>query len=144
VAAPAASATGPTTAGQRLDRALDGGWTDQIDDAADTPIFRSVRSAWLSGGGPTPPWVNSEVEAGWERADRVAAAETVRTAAGLPQRRPGAHLVPGGVSKSTGSVARDPEAVRDRLAAYAAGVSAGRRVATGGTEHHDPTEAGSS
>ena len=108
------------------------------------PIYRSVRSAWLSGDGPAPPWVNSEVEAGWEQADRVAAAETVRTAAGLPQRRPGAHLVPGGVTKPTGTIARDPEAVRARLAAYAAGVSAGRRVAADGTEHPDPTEAGSS
>jgi len=45
--------------------------------------------------------------------------------------------VPGGVSKPTGPVARDPEAVRARLAAHAAGVSRGRS-AVPSTDHPHP------
>jgi hypothetical protein len=82
------------------------------------------------------------VEAGWQRADVVAADATTRNEVGLPQRRPGARLVPGGVTKPADSIARDPEAIRARLTAHAAGVLRGRRVATT-TDEHDQTEAGS-
>jgi signal transduction histidine kinase len=104
--------------------------TDEDDDV-DSPIFRSMRSAWLSSGGADQPWTSSEVEAGWEVAEKAVEAATPEalTPSGLPLRRPGAQLVPGGVTKHGASVARDPEAIRARLAAHAAGVSRGRRTA---------------
>jgi signal transduction histidine kinase len=109
------------------------------DDAeGDTPIFRLMRSAWLSSGGTAQPWTSSEVEAGWEQAERVsvAAAAPALTPSGLPLRRPGASLVPGGVTKPTSPVARDPEAVRARLAAHAAGVSRGRNAVPSTDDPH--------
>ncbi len=109
------------------------------DDAeGDTPIFRLMRSAWLSSGGAAQPWTSSEVEAGWEQAERVSVAPAAPavTASGLPLRRPGASLVPGGVSKPTNHVARDPEAVRARLAAHAAGVSRGRNAVPSTDDPH--------
>ena len=113
---------------------------DNDDD--DTPIFRLMRSAWLSSGGAAQPWTSSEVEAGWEVADRVTAppAEPARTASGLPMRRPGAALVPGGVTKPAARVERDPEAVRARLAAHAAGVSRGRNAVPRTDRHHPEAE----
>jgi signal transduction histidine kinase len=118
------------------------------EDDSDGPIFRSLRSAWLSVGGEAQPWTTSEVEAGWEVAERAVRAPVAqeRTSSGLPVRRPGAHLVPGGVTKQTHKVARDPEAIKSRLAAHAAGVSRGRHAAattpTGRTTaYHPHTEA---
>jgi hypothetical protein len=118
------------------------------EDDSDGPIFRSLRSAWLSVGGEAQPWSTSEVEAGWEVAERAVRAPAVqeRTSSGLPVRRPGAHLVPGGVTKQAHKVARDPEAIKSRLAAHAAGVSRGRHAAattpTGRTTaYHPHTEA---
>jgi hypothetical protein len=117
------------------------------DDDFDSPIFRSMRSAWLSSGGQAQPWTTSEVEAGWEVAEKAVEAATPEalTPSGLPMRRPGAQLVPGGVTKHGTSVARDPEAIRARLAAHAAGVSRGRRTAaepaTSLTPDHPHTEA---
>jgi signal transduction histidine kinase len=98
---------------------------------ADTPIFKALRSAWLSADATEDAWRSSEVEAGWDRADRVAASltEAPVNEAGLPTRRPGTRLVPGGVAKPATARARDPEAIRARLAAHAAGVSRGRDAA---------------
>jgi hypothetical protein len=111
-------------------------------DDFDTPIFRAMRSAWLSSGGEGQPWRTSEVEEGWQLAERAVDAPPAELAdSGLPQRRPGAALVPGGVTKQTGSIARDPEAIRARLAAHAAGVSRGRRAATTPPTDHPRTEA---
>ncbi|WP_426242134.1 sensor histidine kinase [Nocardioides sp. LHG3406-4] len=109
----------------------------------DTPIFRSMRSAWLSAGGSDQTWSSSEVEAGWERADVVAEAstESALTPGGLPVRRPGSQLVPGGVTRPAGTTARDPEAVRARLTAHAAGVSRGRLAAATAPDP-EQTEAG--
>ena len=122
--------------------ALDGEWSYTGGDDFDTPIFRAMRSNWLTADGPAQPWVSSEVEAGWQRADRVAAAEPTRNETGLPQRNPGARLVPGGVTQQTTTAARDPEAIRARLAAHAAGVSRGRHAAA--ATHDEHTEAGPS
>jgi hypothetical protein len=44
-------------------------------------------------------------------------------------RRPGNRLVPGGVTPAPAAVNRDPDAIRARLAAHAAGVSRGRTAA---------------
>lgn len=149
--AAAADAPAPEPAAKPLDplvapRDVLGEATDEDDDF-DSPIFRSMRSAWLSSGGEAQPWTTSEVEAGWEVAEKAVEASTPEqlTPSGLPLRRPGAQLVPGGVTKHGVSIARDPEAIRARLAAHAAGVSRGRRSAatpaTGTTPDHPHTEA---
>ncbi len=96
----------------------------------ETPIFRSLRSNWLTADTGERPWADSEVDAGWDAADRVEATPPTRhTEAGLPMRRPGNRLIPGGISAPTTHTVRDPEAIRARLAAHAAGVSRGRRTA---------------
>ena len=126
---PAQKSTPPTLS---ANGALDGDWSDPGDDGFDTPIFRSLRSAWLSSGDDTQPWHTSEIEAGWEMADQVAAtpAEPEVSESGLPVRRPGSRLVPGGVTTAPTATVRDPEAIRARLAAHASGVSRGRAAAT--------------
>jgi signal transduction histidine kinase len=113
------------------------------DTESDTPIFKALRSAWLNANGGEEPWRSSEVEAGWDRAERVAVSltEAPVSAAGLPMRRPGTRLVPGGVTKQSTVTARDPEAIRARLTAHAAGVSRGRSAAAA-TPDQPPTEAG--
>ena len=85
------------------------------------------------------------LQAGWDRADSVATAsvaEPVVTSGGLPVRRPGNRLVPGGVTKAASSTTRDPEAIRARLQAHAAGVSRGRTAAATTTTEPQQTEAG--
>jgi hypothetical protein len=101
-------------------------------DEDETPIFRSLRSNWLSTDSGERPWANSEVDAGWDAADRVEATPpTRRTETGLPMRRPGNRLIPGGLSTPAPvQTVRDPEAIRARLAAHAAGVSRGRNAAS--------------
>ena len=126
--------------------ALDGEWSDPGADAFDPPIFRALRSAWLSSGADAQPWRTSEIEAGWLRADTVAATEEQHAVSesGLPVRRPGSRLVPGGVAVTATAAVRDPEAIRARLTAHAAGVSRGR-AATAAPAAPDPSakEAGS-
>jgi hypothetical protein len=101
----------------------------------ETPIFRTLRSRWLSSAGDAT-WTKSEIEAGWEAAEEIAEkAPTQVSQAGLPMRRPGNRLVPGGVAPAPVNVARDPEAIRARLAAHAAGVSRGRTAAVDEHEH---------
>ena len=101
-------------------------------DEDETPIFRSLRSNWLSSDTGERPWADSEVDAGWDAADRVEATPpTRRTETGLPMRRPGNRLIPGGLSAPAPvQTVRDPEAIRARLAAHAAGVSRGRNAAS--------------
>jgi hypothetical protein len=99
----------------------------------DGPIFQNLRSNWFTAGGEEGTWTTSEIEAGWEAAEQVAEAPTLQLSeSGLPMRRPGKRLVPGGVTPAVAnaaSVNRDPEAIRARLAAHAAGVSRGRTAA---------------
>ncbi|HEY0772581.1 MAG TPA: ATP-binding protein, partial [Nocardioidaceae bacterium] len=141
----AAPAPEPTAAPLAATGALDGEWTDPGGDGFDTPIFRSLRSAWLSPADEAQPWRTSEIEEGWEMADQVAEtpAEPEVSESGLPLRRPGTRLVPGGVTTTSTATVRDPEAIRARLAAHASGVSRGRRAAA--TVAPDPSlkEAGS-
>ena len=107
------------------------GRTPASMDEDETPIFRSLRSNWLSSDSGERPWANSEVDAGWDAADRVEATPPTRqTETGLPVRRPGNRLIPGGLSTPAPvQTVRDPEAIRARLAAHAAGVSRGRNAA---------------
>jgi hypothetical protein len=108
----------------------------------ETPIFRSLRSNWLTADTGERPWADTEVDAGWDAADRVEATPpTRRPEAGLPMRRPGNRLIPGGLSTPEPShTVRDPDAIRARLAAHAAGVSRGRRSASAAETMtaHDP------
>jgi signal transduction histidine kinase len=102
------------------------------DDRADSPIFGQLQSNWLSAEDGQPhEWSANEVDRGWNAADRAESDQTEETTrTGLPVRRPGGRLVPGGVSTEPTQVVRDPEAIRNRLAAHAAGVSRGRAAAT--------------
>ena len=111
-------------------------------DEDETPIFRSLRSNWLSSDTGERPWADTEVDAGWDAAGRVEATPpTRRTETGLPMRRPGNRLIPGGISAPAPvQTVRDPEAIRARLAAHAAGVSRGRNAAVSSpsTQEADP------
>jgi hypothetical protein len=79
------------------------------------------------------------VDQGWEAAEQVAEATPLQVSeTGLPMRRPGSRIVPGGVKPAAASIVRDPEAIRSRLAAHAAGVNRGRKVAGGPDLHPDP------
>lgn len=135
----------PAPAPLAANGALDGDWMDPGADGFDTPIFRSLRSAWLSSGDDAQPWRSSEIEAGWEVAEQVAEtpAEPKVSQSGLPVRRPGTRLVPGGVTTTPTATVRDPEAIRARLAAHASGVSRGRAATATATPDHSQTEAGS-
>ena len=65
----------------------------------ETPIFRAMRSNWFTAGAAEDTWTTSEIEAGWEAAEQVAEAPALQLSeSGLPMRRPGKRLVPGGVS----------------------------------------------
>lgn len=93
----------------------------------ESPIAGATKSSWLSSDEHDHTWTSTEVEAGWQRADTVAETHNELTSdAGLPIRRPGARLVPGGVSKPVGAGARDPEAIRARLSAHKEGVRRSR------------------
>jgi signal transduction histidine kinase len=109
--------------------------SDQVPDAGplNTPIFGDLRSNWLNDDEKIDTsWADNEVDRGWTAADRADSADADaegHTRTGLPVRRPGGRLVPGGVSNEPTVVARDPDAIRNRLAAHAAGVSRGRAAA---------------
>jgi hypothetical protein len=95
----------------------------------DGSIFASMKSNWFNSDGAEQPWDGHEVDTGWEAAERVAEATPLQISeSGLPVRRPGARIVPGGVQQPAATLVRDPEAIRARLAAHAAGVNRGRRV----------------
>ena len=136
-------APAPVSAPAATADALDGPTDTEDWGDYDTPIFKAMQSAWLSSNGGDQPWSSSEVEAGWDRADEVAEtpSEPQVTPTGLPVRRPGTLLVPGGVTKPSTVAARDPEAIRKRLAAHAQGVSRGRSAASN-SPHPQHTEAG--
>ena len=109
--------------------------SDQVPDAGplNTPIFGDLRSNWLNDDEKIDSsWADNEVDRGWTAAGRADSADANaegHTRTGLPVRRPGGRLVPGGVSNEPTVVARDPDAIRNRLAAHAAGVSRGRAAA---------------
>jgi len=106
----------------------------------ESPIFATLQSNWFSSSTErTQGWSSAEIETGWEAAHRATETPASTVAAGgLPVRRPGQRLVPGGVTATAAPVARDPEAIRARLAAHAAGVSRGRSTLS--TESTDPSQ----
>ncbi len=111
--------------------ALEGDFVDDAEQSDDSTIFGQLRSNWLNDDEEeAEQWSANEVDRGWdeaERAESTDAESTTRT--GLPVRRPGGRLLPGGVSQEPAKVVRDPESIRNRLAAHAAGVSRGRAAA---------------
>lgn len=106
----------------------------------ESPIFATLQSNWFSSStSARQGWASTEVEAGWEAAHRVTEApDNAVGAGGLPVRRPGQRLVPGGVTAAAPPVVRDPEAIRARLSAHAAGVSRARTTLS--TEPADPSQ----
>ena len=67
--------------------------------AEDGSIFAAMKSNWFNTEGAEQPWSGNEVDSGWETADRVAEATPLQVSEkGLPMRRPGSRIVPGGVS----------------------------------------------
>ena len=70
------------------------------DDGEASPIFGQLRSNWLNEETETS-WSDTEVDRGWSAAEKAEKAETGpeadTTRSGLPVRRPGGRLVPGGV-----------------------------------------------
>jgi hypothetical protein len=120
--------------------ALEGDFVADGARSDDSPIFGQLRSNWLSDDGEEQEetWSANEVDRGWdaaELAESTDAESTTRT--GLPVRRPGGRLLPGGVSSEPAKVVRDPESIRNRLAAHAAGVSRGRAAAAAEPDTHD-------
>ncbi|MEU6559001.1 ATP-binding protein [Nocardia nova] len=94
-----------------------------------TPIYQRMVSEWLvepSSDTPGGAW-SSPADAGWAAAaDASAPTATSRTTGGLPIRRPGAQLVPGGVTQDDVTEARDPEEIRNNLSRHLSGVRSGR------------------
>jgi signal transduction histidine kinase len=114
----------------RAASALEGEFETDTEKTGDSPIFGHLSSNWLNESESEEHWSANEVDRGWNAAERVESDDSDGTTrAGLPVRRPGGRLVPGGVSQDPAKVVRDPEAIRNRLAAHAAGVSRGRAAA---------------
>lgn len=120
-----------------------------LEDDDDTPLFRMLRSSWFETPEDQAPaegsWATDEAEAGWAAADRASSTGTEAAAGNtLPVRRPGAQLVPGGLTGlhghgSHGTVRRDADAIRARLTAHASGVARGRAAAVEASEP-EPTD----
>ncbi|MCM6775167.1 ATP-binding protein [Nocardia sp. CDC159] len=94
-----------------------------------TPIYQRMVSEWLvepSSSGPVDGW-SSPADAGWAAAAEASSPTTARhTEGGLPIRRPGAQLVPGGLTTTNRSGAPDPEEIRTNLSRHLSGVRSGR------------------
>jgi len=133
-----------------------------------TPIFQEMRSAWFrqkpghsaadsdgdndqapdSDGSSAPDWdpadvpdFGSSADEGWEAAEQLLTpVDAGTTRAGLPRRRPRAHLVPGGTGAARPAadtsapggrlnnvtLLRDAERVRGNLSSYQRGTRRGR------------------
>ncbi|SDE55289.1 ATP-binding protein [Rhodococcus tukisamuensis] len=98
-----------------------------------TPIFMGMVSDWLTdpiSAEGNRAW-KSAADVGWDAANRAAGPRgESRTASGLPQRRPGHRLVPGGVDGAdkinTPPRLRDPDAIREKLSRHQQGIREGR------------------
>ncbi|MFI5780564.1 ATP-binding protein [Nocardia sp. NPDC051570] len=105
-------------------------------DRGESPIYQRMVSEWLvepSSSGPGNGWTSS-ADAGWAAAAEASSPASARhTEGGLPIRRPGAQLVPGGLSTTTRSGAPDPEEIRTNLSRHLSGVRSGRADA----QHYD-------
>ncbi len=82
--------------------ALEGDFVDDTEQSDDSTIFGELRSNWLSDEDEDreEAWTPSEADQGWNAAERAESADPDGTTrAGLPVRRPGGRLVPGGLSQ---------------------------------------------
>jgi hypothetical protein len=98
--------------------------------ASPTPIYQRMVSEWLvepsTSQSPESTW-SSPGDAGWLAAEDAShPTTTARTVGGLPIRRPGAQLVPGGLAQAEDAGARDPEEIRNNLTRHLSGVRSGR------------------
>jgi signal transduction histidine kinase len=101
-----------------------------LDADEDTPLFRMLRSSWFDGAQGEDAEEPTEVEALEQTAEQEAQPVAHADGSGLlPVRRPGDHLVPGGMPGAPTPIRRDPEALRARLSAHVAGVARGRAAA---------------
>lgn len=103
------------------------------------PPTAAPAAGWLGNGQSS--FTETSADAGWKAAHRATeSGGSATTNAGLPQRQPGRRLVPGSVAPTRTAPQRDPEAIRKRLAAHAAGVSRGRSatVTTANTDKEGP------
>lgn len=95
-----------------------------------TPIYQRMVSEWLvepaAADTPGRSW-SSPGDDGWLAAEDAAKpTSTSRTAGGLPIRRPGAQLVPGGLAPVEEEAPRNPEEIRNSLTRHLSGVRSGR------------------
>ncbi|UGT64450.1 ATP-binding protein [Nocardia asteroides] len=95
-----------------------------------TPIYQRMVSEWLvepASSEAAPGSWSSPADAGWSAAaDASKPTTSSRTAGGLPIRRPGAQLVPGGLAQAEEQGDRDPEEIRTNLTRHLSGVRSGR------------------
>ncbi|WP_280304372.1 sensor histidine kinase [Nocardia abscessus] len=101
-----------------------------VAGASPTPIYQRMVSEWLvepsTSQSPESTW-SSPGDAGWLAAEDAShPTTTARTVGGLPIRRPGAQLVPGGLAQAEDAGARDPEEIRNNLTRHLSGVRSGR------------------
>ncbi|MFD4456932.1 ATP-binding protein [Nocardia sp. NPDC058480] len=106
-----------------------------VSGPAPTPIYQRMVSEWLvepasapaeSGNGIGASW-SAPGDAGWSAAAEADhPATSSRTSGGLPIRKPGAQLVPGGLTPAEEEGARDPEEIRNNLTRHLSGVRSGR------------------
>ncbi|GGK49335.1 sensor histidine kinase [Nocardia camponoti] len=104
---------------------------------APTPIYQRMVSEWLvepesggnnsgENGGKAQSW-SAPGDDGWSAAANAGApATSSRTSGGLPIRKPGAQLVPGGLTTAEDTGPRDPEEIRNNLTRHLSGVRSGR------------------
>ncbi len=101
-----------------------------VAGASPTPIYQRMVSEWLvepsTSQSPDSTW-SSPGDAGWLAAEDASnPTTTARTVGGLPIRRPGAQLVPGGLAPAEDAGTRDPEEIRNNLTRHLSGVRSGR------------------
>ncbi|MFC4375646.1 ATP-binding protein [Nocardia halotolerans] len=103
-----------------------------VPGPAPTPIYQRMVSEWLvepataAGESGSGSW-SSPGDAGWSAAAEADQPQTSsRTSGGLPIRRPGAQLVPGGLTPAEEAGDRDPEEIRNNLTRHLSGVRSGR------------------
>ncbi|NUS94035.1 MAG: HAMP domain-containing protein [Nocardia sp.] len=96
-----------------------------------TPIYQRMVSEWLvepatTQDQPRQDWT-TPADSGWLAAEDAAKPSSdSKTANGLPIRRPGAQLVPGGLAPVEDEAPRDPAEIRSNLTRHLSGVRSGR------------------
>ncbi|WP_280396776.1 ATP-binding protein [Nocardia carnea] len=109
-----------------------------VGTATPTPIYQRMVSEWLvepasTQDEPRQDWT-TPADIGWLAAEDAARPSSdSRTANGLPIRRPGAQLVPGGLAPVEDEAPRNPEEIRSNLTRHLSGVRSGRADA----QHND-------